>query len=325
MTTMMEDPLVSRLGFGAMGFSQAYGLADRNESIATLNHALDHECTFIDTADIYGQGHNETLIGEVIKSRGNRKSIFLCTKFAFKTLNPITVDGSPEYVKSACDASLKRLGTNYIDLYYQHRVDPNTPIEDTVRAMAELVREGKVRYLGLSECSAATLRRAHAVHPIAALQVEYSPWTTDIEHNDLLATCNELGVAVVAFSPLGRGFLTGQYKSVEDFAPDDSRRNMPRFQGDAFAQNLKLVEALQAIATRKNVTLSQLTLAWVMAQGPRVIPIPGTKKVSRLEENLGALKVVLSEEENKEIRKVVQAAEVVGERYAPAFLKLSGL
>ncbi|KAJ3074780.1 hypothetical protein HDU98_010271 [Podochytrium sp. JEL0797] len=323
MTLLTTEPLVSRLGYGAMGLSQSYGPTNESESIALLTHLVSQQCTFIDTADVYGNGHNETLIGRWMKETGCRENVFLCTKFGFKSLSPIVVCGTREYVREACEASLKRLQVDTIDLYYQHRVDPTTPIEETVSAMAELVREGKIRYIGLSETSAATIRRAHAVHPIAAVQVEYSPWTTDIEHNGILSTCNELGIAVVAFSPLGRGFLTGQYKSIEDFDATDSRRNMPRFQGDSFAQNLKLVDSLQRIATQKGVTLSQLTLAWAMKQGPNVIPIPGTKQISRLDENLGALNVSLTDKENDEVRKMIDSIPTVGERYAPAFMALS--
>ncbi|KAJ3025894.1 UNVERIFIED_CONTAM: hypothetical protein HDU68_006515 [Siphonaria sp. JEL0065] len=293
-----------------LALSQSYGPADRTESIAVLNRLVERNATFIDTADIYGQnGHNESLIGDWLKESGLRNKVFLCTKFGFKSLDPIVVCGSKEYVKEACDASLKRLQVDSIDLYYQHRADPNTPIEETVSAMAELFKEGK----------------AHKTHPIAAVQVEYSPWTTDIEHNGVLATCNELGITIVAFSPLGRGFLTGQYKSVEDFDPTDSRRFMPRFQGEAFAQNLKLVDSLQEISTKKGITLTQLTLAWVAQQGPNVIPIPGTKKVSRLDENLGAIGVVLTEEENASVRAVIDSIPAIGERYAPKFLALSNI
>ncbi|KAI9350654.1 putative oxidoreductase [Obelidium mucronatum] len=311
-----------------MGLSQSYGPADKEESFAVLDRLLELKAAFIDTADVYGtDGHNEKLIGEWLKRAGPkaRENVFLCTKFGFKSLDPIVICGSKEYVKQACEASLKRLQVDTIDLYYQHRVDPSTPIEETVSAMAELVSEGKVRYLGLSECSAETIRRAHKIHPIAAVQVEYSPWTTDIEHNGILSTCQELGITIVAFSPLGRGFLTGQYKSVDDFDATDARRNMPRFQGDAFAQNLKLVEALQAIASRKGVTVAQLTLAWVVAQAPNVIPIPGTKKDARLVENLGARQVALTPTENEDVRKVLDAIPAVGERYAPKFLALSNI
>ncbi|KAJ3130993.1 hypothetical protein HK100_007025 [Physocladia obscura] len=307
-----------------MGLSQSYGTADRAESLTVLQHVADSKAAFIDTSDIYGLGHNEELIGEwIAQEKGNREKVFICTKFGFKSLVPNVICGKPEYVKESCNASLKRLGVDTIDLYFQHRVDPDTPIEETVTAMAELVNEGKVRYIGLSEASAETIRRAHKVHPIAAVQVEYSPWSTHIENNGVLDTCNELGIVVVAFSPIGRGFLTGQYKSIDDFEPNDMRRSLPRFQGAAFAENLKLVDALKKIADEKGCTVTQLTLAWVCAQGPHIIPIPGTKKVSRLEENLGALNVVISESENAEIRKIISSIPVVGERYAPATLALS--
>ncbi|KAJ3102233.1 hypothetical protein HK100_004399 [Physocladia obscura] len=338
---LFEEPLVSRIGFGAMGLSHTYGIADRAESLTVLQHVADSKATFIDTSDLYGFGHNEELIGEwIAQEKGNREKVFICTKFGVKSRIPYVISGKPEYVKKACNASLKRLGVDTIDLYYQHRVDPDTPIEETVTAMAELVNEGKVRYIGLSEASAETIRRAHKVHPIAAVQVEYSPWSTDIENNGVLSTCNELGIVVVAclfvcnmnilrltsslpVSPIGRGFLTGQYKSIEDFELNDMRRSVPRFQGAAFAENLKLVDALKKIANEKGCTVTQLTLAWVCAQGQQIIPIPGTKKVSRLEENLGALNVVISESENAEIRKIISSIPVVGERYAPATLALS--
>ncbi|KAJ3099514.1 hypothetical protein HK100_004877 [Physocladia obscura] len=252
MTKLYEEPLVSRIGFGAMGFSQSYGTANRAESLSVLQHLADSKAAFVDTADIYGNGHNEELIGEwLAQDKENRNKVFLCTKFGFKAMIPIIISGKPDYVKQACNASLERLGVKYIDLYYQHRVDPETPIEETVTAMAELVKEGKVKYIGLSEASAETIRRAHKVHPIAAVQVEYSPWSTDIENNGVLDTCNELGIVVVAFSPIGRGFLTGQYKSIEDFEPNDARRSLPRFQGTAFADNLKLVDELKKIAIEK--------------------------------------------------------------------------
>ncbi|KAI8612376.1 aldo/keto reductase [Chytriomyces sp. MP71] len=320
MSSFATERLVSRLGLGAAGFSHFYGDADRSESEAVLNHALDRGCTLIDTSDVYGMGHNEQLIGDVIRKR-NRDDIFVCTKFGIKTLQPLTFCGTSEYVKQACEASLSRLGMDFIDLYYLHRVDPDTPIEDTVRAMAELVKEGKVRYIGLSETKPDLIRRAHAVHPIAAVQVEYSPWTLDIERNGILTTCNELGIAIVAYCPLGRGIFTGKYKSRDDFGPKDVRRFTPRFEEEAFAENLKLVDALKAVAVAKGCTLSQLTLAWVMAQGPQVIPIPGTKKLDRLTENLGATAVVITKENDAMIRGILEKEKVVGERYPPAVLK----
>ncbi|KAJ3026589.1 UNVERIFIED_CONTAM: hypothetical protein HDU68_005407 [Siphonaria sp. JEL0065] len=313
-----NGPLVSAIGFGAMGLSEFYGATNDDESISLLNHAIDIGNTFWDTSDMYGIGHNEQLIGRVLAARG-RDKVFLATKFGVKrdpnTRGMAGVDSSPTYVKQACEASLKRLGTNYIDLYYQHRVDPKTPIEETVKAMAELVKEGKVKYLGLSEASAETIRRAHAIHPITAYQVEYSPWTTDIETNGILATCNELGIAVIAYSPLGRGFLTGRFKSPEDFDENDYRRFNPRFQGEAFTKNLEIVKALEAIAEKKGVSVSQLTLAWVIAQGPNVIPIPGTKSIKRLDENVGSLKVTITDEDNKAVRGIIAQIPVTGTRY----------
>jgi len=310
-----NGPLVSPIGFGAMGMSEFYGPSTVEENHATLNHAIDIGCDLWDTADAYGNGKNEELIGEIIAKRG-RDKVFLCTKFAVirgPNGETLGLDGSPEYVKSACEASLKRLGVDYIDLYYQHRVDPNVPIEETVAAMAELVKEGKIKYLGLSEASAATIRRAHKVYPITALQVEYSPWTTDIESNGVLETCKELGIAVVAYSPLGRGFLTGQIKSPSDLDPSDWRRTNPRFQGEAFKKNLELVDALKRIAAQKSCAVGQLVLAWVMSQG--IIPIPGTRKISRLDENFGAINVVITNEDDASIRKILSEIPVEGTRY----------
>ncbi|KAJ3109111.1 hypothetical protein HK100_003345 [Physocladia obscura] len=326
MSKIFDEPLVSRIGFGAAGLSDYYGKVDRAESLLVLQHLADSNAPFIDTADLYGDnGHNEELIGEwLTQNKENRAKVFLCTKFGFKlSQQPLVLCSKPEYVKEACDASLKRLGVDYIDLYYQHRVDPETPIEETVTAMAELVKEGKVRYIGLSEPGAETIRRAHKVHPIAAVQVEYSPWSTDIETNGVLDVCNELGILVVAFSPIGRGFLTGKYRSIDDFEQNDVRRFLPRFQGDAFEKNLKLVDELQKIALTKGCTVTQLTLAWVCAQGPHIIPIPGTKKIARLDENLGALNVTISDAENAKIREVIRTIPIIGERHTPASLALS--
>ncbi|RKO93476.1 oxidoreductase [Blyttiomyces helicus] len=319
-------PLVNALGFGAMGLSEYYGPADDTESLAVINRAIDLGATLIDTADMYGAGANEKLLAQVLKSR--RSEVFLCTKFGVKRGEDgsyLGIGGSPEYVREAAEASLKRLGVDTIDLYYQHRVDPNTPIEDTVRAMAKLVQEGKVRYLGLSECSAKTLRRAYAVHPIAAVEIEYSPWTTDIEENGLLATARELGVSIVAYSPLGRGFLTGKYRSLDDFAPDDFRRYSPRFQGGNFAKNLEIVEKLEELAKQKGVLVSQVVLAWILKQGEDFITIPGTKRIKYLEENMGANAVTISDAEDKAIRNIINSISIHGERYDDNSMKMVNL
>jgi aryl-alcohol dehydrogenase-like predicted oxidoreductase len=300
-----------------MGMSQSYGPADRAESIATVHRALELGVTFLDTSDVYGMGHNEELVGEAI--RGRRDEVQLATKFSLSRDDggPVVINGRPENVRACAEASLRRLGVDVIDLYYQHRVDPEVPIEDTVGAMAELVQQGKVRHLGLSEASARSIRRAAAVHPIAALQSEWSLWTRDLE-GEVLGVAREHGIGIVPFSPLGRGFLTGAITSPADFGEDDFRRNQPRFQGEAFAANLRLVDAVQEMAAEKGATAGQLALAWVLAQGDDVVPIPGTKRRSYLEENAGAAVVELSPEDLARLEAIAPPGAAEGTRYPDA-------
>ena len=320
-TTTLDGLTVSAMGLGCMGMSEFYGTGDQAEAERTIHRALDLGVTFLDTADMYGPFTNEQLVGKAIA--GRRDEVQLATKFGNERTpdgGRVGINGKPEYVHQACDASLRRLGVDVIDLYYQHRVDTAVPIEDTWGALRELVEAGKIRHAGISEAAPETIRRAHAVQPVTAVQTEYSLWTRDPEENGVFATCAELGIGFVAYSPIGRGFLSGQIRSVDDLAPDDFRRHNPRFQGEAFEQNLRLVDRVREIADEKGITASQLALAWVMAQGgraghPNIVPIPGTKRVAYLEENAAAVEVQLTDDDLRRLDEAAPVGAAQGDRY----------
>ncbi|CCA69975.1 related to pyridoxine 4-dehydrogenase [Serendipita indica DSM 11827] len=326
-----NGPTLPALGYGAMTIEGGYGGSGTEEEAFEILRVAADECRLIDTSNIYGlpQGRNEELIGKLLKDPQFRAKVFICTKFGIN-LEPkegalsMTAKGSPQYVRECCEASLKRLQVDYIDLYYQHRVDRSIPIEETWGELKKLKEEGKVKYLGISEATVEEIRRAHAVTPINALQIEFSPFTPDIRNNGILDTCRELGIAIVAYSPLGRGMVTGQYTSPDQFEPNDYRRYFPRFQGEAFKENMKLVEAIKVIASKKGVTPSQLTLAWVLAQGDDFFAIPGTKSLSRLKDNISATSIRLSDEEKQEIDNVIERITVLGARYSGSGNDLSG-
>ena len=319
---------VSSLGLGCMGMSEFYGATDESESIATLNHALDSGVDFFDTSDFYGDGANEILLGKAFK--GKREDVVIATKFGVVRSNPKLniqggVNGSAEYVKKACEASLKRLNTDYIDLYYLHRLDPDTPIEETVGAMKELIEEGKIGHIGLSEVGADILKRAHAVHPVTAIQTEYSLWSRGVETNGILDTCKELNIGFVAYSPLGRGFLTSKIKDTSDMANDDFRKGLPRFQKENIEHNLKLVSLLDEIAKEKKCTPAQLSLAWLLAKGNYIVPIPGTKRISYLNENIGSVDVTLLDNEIAKLDKLSKELSPKGERYSSDTMRYQNL
>jgi aryl-alcohol dehydrogenase-like predicted oxidoreductase len=315
-TRQLGDLTVSAIGLGCMGMSAFYGSSNESEAIDTIHYALDNGVTFFDTADMYGPFTNEKLLGKAIK--GRRDQIIIATKFGNEVddngKRTGKVNGKPDYIRKSVEGSLERLGVDYIDLYYQHRVDPDTPIEETVQAMADLIKEGKVRYIGLSEAAPETIRRANAVHQITALQTEYSLWTRDPEA-EILAITRELGIGFVPYSPLGRGFLTGRFQSVEDFEKDDFRRQNPRFQGENMKQNLKIVEKVREIALEKHVEASQLALAWVLAQGENIVPIPGTRHVNYLKENIAAVDIELTQEDLRRLDEAAPAGATAGDRY----------